>query len=53
MYQAMQKQWLQQLSAKLSLDVRVHINAKGKGRVVIRFEDPSEADWLVDRIARD
>lgn len=41
------KDWMAQLSKKLSSKVNMHFNDGGKGRVVISFDSLEEADWLM------
>jgi ParB family chromosome partitioning protein len=42
------KNWEQRLTEKLSANVKVMLNSKGEGRVVIRVHSPDEIEWIID-----
>lgn len=42
--------WEKMLAEKLSSSVKVALNSKGEGRVIINVHSPEEVEWLVDNI---
>lgn len=42
--------WTKVLSEKLSSNVKIHLNAKGEGRITISVQSPEEIEWLIDAI---
>ncbi|MCK4608199.1 MAG: ParB/RepB/Spo0J family partition protein [Gammaproteobacteria bacterium] len=44
---------LGRLSGKLSSQVKINVNHKGEGRVVISFSSPEEVDWLIEKIVNE
>jgi ParB family chromosome partitioning protein len=42
--------WNQILSEKLSKKVKVHLNQKGQGKVVVYVDSTEEVEWLIDYI---
>jgi len=42
--------WTKALSEKLASDVKIHLNAKGEGRITISVQSPAEIEWLIDAI---
>lgn len=43
-------QWEKALTAKLSSPVKVTLNSKGEGRVIINVHSPEEVEWLINNI---
>ncbi len=46
-FEQRKKDWITQLSKKLSSTVNMHFTHGGKGKVVINFDSLEEADWLM------
>ncbi len=44
------QQWNKVLAQKLSVEVRIHLNKRGEGRVVIPINSLDEIEWLVEHI---
>ncbi|MBX3709487.1 MAG: ParB/RepB/Spo0J family partition protein [Gammaproteobacteria bacterium] len=42
--------WTKQLSKKLSSNVKIHLNAKGEGKITISVQSPEEIEWLIKSI---
>ncbi|KTD71787.1 chromosome partitioning protein ParB [Legionella steelei] len=49
-FEQRKKEWIVQLSKKLSSTVNMHFNYGGKGKVVISFDSLEEADWLMSHL---
>jgi ParB family chromosome partitioning protein len=45
--------WTKVLSKKLSSNVKIHLNAKGEGKVTINVQSPEEIEWLIEAIKID
>ncbi len=43
-------QWKSYMSKQLSSKVNVHVDAAGKGKMIIYFDSVEEADWLMEHI---
>jgi len=42
--------WTKELSKKLSSNVKIHLNAKGEGKITISVQSPEEIEWLIKSI---
>jgi ParB family chromosome partitioning protein len=42
--------WTKLLSKQLSSRVKIKLNAKGEGRVIIQVHSPDEIDWIIDKL---
>lgn len=47
------KQWSEILSEKLSSPVKIQLNSKGEGRVIIQVRSPEAVQWLIDHLDTD
>lgn len=45
--------WTRALSKKLSSNVKIHLNAKGEGKITINVQSPEEIEWLIEAIKID
>jgi ParB family transcriptional regulator, chromosome partitioning protein len=45
--------WTTALSKKLSSNVKIHLNAKGEGKITISVQSPEEIEWLIEAIRTD
>ena len=43
-------QWLNQLPKKFNSKVKIQLNEKGNGRLVVYVHSPEEMDWLINKI---
>lgn len=42
--------WTKELSKKLSSNIKIHLNAKGEGKITISVQSPEEIEWLIKSI---
>jgi ParB family transcriptional regulator, chromosome partitioning protein len=45
--------WTKALSKKIASNVKIHLNAKGEGKVTISVQSPEEIEWLIEAIKAD
>lgn len=45
--------WINELSKKIPSNVKIHLNAKGEGKITISVHSPEEIDWLIEAIKTD
>ncbi len=42
--------WINELTQRLSSNVKIHLNSKGEGKIIIQVNSPDEIEWLIEKI---